>query len=67
MASATTTLVAAGTPECGPAGTCSIRAAPAMRLAERPESPEQVAQDAETYLQVLPACLSGQFIQAEGE
>lgn len=39
----------------------------AMRLAERPESPEQVAQDAETYLQVLPACLSGQFIQAEGE
>lgn len=39
----------------------------AMRLAERPESAEQIAQDAETYLRVLPACLSGQFIEAEGE
>lgn len=39
----------------------------AMRLAERPESQAQIAQDAETYLRVLPACLSGQFIEAEGE
>ncbi|WP_181299121.1 Eco29kI family restriction endonuclease [Pseudomonas sp. Q2-TVG4-2] len=39
----------------------------AMRLVERPESQEQIAQDAETYLRVLPACLSGQFIEAEGE
>lgn len=39
----------------------------AMRLAERPEAQEQIAQDAETYLRVLPACLSGQFIEAEGE
>lgn len=39
----------------------------AMRLAERPETQEQIAQDAETYLRVLPACLSGQFIEAEGE
>lgn len=39
----------------------------AMRLAERPETQAQIVQDAETYLQVLPACLSGQFIEAEGE
>lgn len=39
----------------------------AMRLVERPETQEQIAQDAETYLRVLPACLSGQFIEAEGE
>lgn len=39
----------------------------AMRLAERPEAQAQIAQDAETYLRVLPACLSGQFIEAEGE
>lgn len=38
-----------------------------MRLAERPETQAQIAQDAETYLRVLPACLSGQFIEAEGE
>lgn len=39
----------------------------AMRLAERPETQAQIAQDAETYLRVLTACLSGQFIEAEGE
>lgn len=39
----------------------------AMRLAERLESQGQIAQDAETYLRVLPACLSGQFIEAKGE
>lgn len=39
----------------------------AMRLAERPETQDQVAKEAENYLQILPACLSGQFIQAEGE
>lgn len=39
----------------------------AMRLAERPESQAQIAQDAETYLRVLPACLSSHFIEAEGE
>lgn len=39
----------------------------AMRLVERPETREQIALDAETYLRVLPACLSGQFIEAEGE
>nr|WP_240906801.1 Eco29kI family restriction endonuclease [Pseudomonas aeruginosa] len=39
----------------------------ALRLAERPETQAQIAQDAETYLRVLPACLSGQFIEAEGE
>ncbi|SDG75147.1 Eco29kI family restriction endonuclease [Janthinobacterium sp. YR213] len=39
----------------------------AMNLAERPESADQIAQDAETYLRVLPACLSGQFIEAQGE
>lgn len=39
----------------------------AMKLADRPETAAQIAQDAETYLRVLPACLSGQFIQAKGE
>ena len=39
----------------------------AMNLAERPETSAQIATDAETYLRVLPACLSGQFIEAEGE
>lgn len=39
----------------------------AMRLVDRPESQEQIAQDAETFLRVLPACLSGQFIEAEGK
>lgn len=38
----------------------------AMNLADRPETAAQIAQDAETYLKVLPACLSGQFIQAKG-
>ena len=36
-------------------------------LAERPESATQIAQDAEIYLRVLPACLSGRFIEADGE
>jgi len=39
----------------------------AMNLAERPETAAQIAQDAETYLRVLPACLSGQFIEAQDE
>ncbi|KVL40086.1 restriction endonuclease [Burkholderia territorii] len=39
----------------------------AMKLAERPETQEQIAQDAATYLKVLPACLSTQFIEAKGE
>lgn len=39
----------------------------AMNLAERPETQAEIAQDAITYLKVLPACLSGQFIEAEGE
>ncbi|KVO95829.1 restriction endonuclease [Burkholderia ubonensis] len=39
----------------------------AMRLAERPETQGQIAQDAETYLKVLPACLSTQFIEANGD
>ncbi|KIH82671.1 Eco29kI family restriction endonuclease [Pseudomonas batumici] len=39
----------------------------ALSLAERPETAAQIAQDAETYLRVLPACLSAQFIEAEGE
>lgn len=39
----------------------------AMSLAERPETPEQIAGDAEVFLRDLPACLSGQFIEAEGE
>lgn len=39
----------------------------AMNLAERPETAAQLTQNAQTYLNILPACLSGQFIQAEGE
>lgn len=39
----------------------------AVNLAERTETAQQIAQDAETYLKVLPACLSGQFIAAQGE
>lgn len=39
----------------------------AMSLAERPETPEQIAGDAEVFLRDLPACLSSQFIEAEGE
>jgi len=31
----------------------------AIQLTQRPESQEQIAQDAQTYLRVLPACLSG--------
>jgi hypothetical protein len=38
----------------------------AMRLAERPETQGQIGQDAATYLRTPPACLSGQFIEAEG-
>ncbi|NHZ65295.1 Eco29kI family restriction endonuclease [Massilia genomosp. 1] len=38
-----------------------------MNYADRPETAAQLAQDAESYLKSLPACLSGQFIQAEGE
>lgn len=39
----------------------------ALNLAERPETQAQIAQDATTYLQVPPACLSDQFIQADGK
>ena len=39
----------------------------AMNLAERPETQAQIAQDAITYLQTPPACLSGQFINTEPE
>lgn len=39
----------------------------AQRLAERPESDSRVAEDAATYLRVLPACLSDKFIEAEGD
>ncbi|EDH5631386.1 restriction endonuclease [Salmonella enterica subsp. enterica serovar Claibornei] len=35
----------------------------AMNLANRPETPEQIAQDAKKYLEVLPGCLSRQFIE----
>lgn len=35
----------------------------AMHLAERPETQEQIAQDAQNQLKVLPACLSNQFIE----
>jgi len=35
----------------------------ARQLAERPESQEQITQDAQTYLRVLPACLSGYGIE----
>lgn len=38
----------------------------AMNLAERSETQAQIAQDAATYLRTPPACLSGQFIEAEG-
>lgn len=38
----------------------------AQNLAERPETQAQIAQDADTYLRTPPACLSGQFIEAEG-
>lgn len=37
----------------------------ALNLAERPETQAQIAQDATTYLQVPPACLSDQFIQTD--
>lgn len=37
----------------------------AERLADRPESQQRVAEDAATYLRVLPACLSTQFIDGE--
>ncbi|MGA6538214.1 Eco29kI family restriction endonuclease [Stenotrophomonas sp. NPDC101269] len=39
----------------------------AQRLAERPETSQRVAEDAATYLRILPACLSDKFIEAEGE
>lgn len=39
----------------------------AQRLAERPESHLRVAEDAATYLRVLPSCLSDKFIEAEGQ
>jgi hypothetical protein len=39
----------------------------ATSLAERPETQEQIAQEASTYLQVLPACISSKFIEAEGD
>lgn len=38
----------------------------AQRLSERPETPSRVAEDAATYLRVLPPCLSDKFIEAEG-
>jgi hypothetical protein len=34
----------------------------AERLADRPESPRRVAEDATTYLRTLPACLSNRFV-----
>jgi len=37
----------------------------AQRLAERAESQLRIAEDAATYLRVLPACLSTQFIHGE--
>jgi len=37
----------------------------AIQLADRPESQEQIGQDAETYLRVLPACLSGYAVENE--
>lgn len=39
----------------------------AQLLANRPESQLRIAEDAATYLRVLPACLSDKFIEAEGE
>lgn len=38
----------------------------ATRLAERQESQAQIAQEAKTYLEVLPASLSAHFIKPEG-
>lgn len=38
----------------------------ASRLADRSEDHLRVAEDAATYLKVLPACLSDKFIEAEG-
>lgn len=38
----------------------------AYNLAERSETATLIANDAENYLKVLPTCLSGQFIEAEG-
>lgn len=38
----------------------------AERLAERPECQLRVAEDAATYLRVLPSCLSDKFIDAKG-
>ncbi len=34
----------------------------AEQLADRPESPQRVAEDAATYLRTLPACLSDRFV-----
>ncbi|MEN2991771.1 Eco29kI family restriction endonuclease [Tistrella sp. BH-R2-4] len=39
----------------------------AENLRERSETAAEIAQDAETYLKGHPACLSEQFIEAEGE
>ncbi|MDM5177994.1 Eco29kI family restriction endonuclease [Massilia sp. CCM 8695] len=39
----------------------------ATNHAERLETPAQLAEKAQTHLNILPPCLSGQFIQAEGE
>lgn len=39
----------------------------ASLLAERPETQEQISREAATYLQVLPACISGQFIDAKDD
>ncbi len=39
----------------------------AKNLSDRPESQARVAEDAATYLRVLPSCLSDKFIEAEGE
>lgn len=38
----------------------------AKKLTDRPENQLRVAEDAATYLRVLPACLSDKFIDAEG-
>ncbi len=38
----------------------------AQRLAERPESQLRVAEDAATYLRVLPPCISDRFVEADG-
>ncbi|KRG57347.1 Eco29kI family restriction endonuclease [Stenotrophomonas maltophilia] len=39
----------------------------AQRLSDRPESQSRVAEDAATYLKVLPTCLSDKFIEAKGD